>query len=285
MAAEHFLERGFRSFAFVGYRQQEEKKDRRVGFQRRLKAEGFSCACYTKFDLPILRDGGLWGVAEPAFEKWLHALTKPVAVFAYQDFLGWEVAELCLNSKLEVPAEVAIVGVDDDELFCELSHPKLSSVAYPGEAIGYEAARLLASFLDAKKSSSSRRQIFLPPLRIVMRQSSDILALEDQNLNAALRFIRAHEGEPIAVKNVMQAVSISRRSLEQKFRLNLGRSPLQEILRVHTDRARRLLAETKLSIAEIAERSGFVSPERLSVIFKKKGGISPRQYRMKYSAI
>lgn len=277
MVAEHFLERGFRHFAFVGYRQQAEEKDRKVEFQNCIRRAGYDCSVYTRFDLPIYRRGAVWGGGEQEFQKWLTKLPKPLAVFAYHDLLAWEIAEVCTRSNLKIPEEVSIVGADNDQLFCELSSPSLSSVSYPAERIGWEAARTLDRLLKRKRIE--RKAVYFPPIAVALRKSSDIVADADPQLARALSFIQEHAGEPIRVKEMLSMVQLSRRSLEQKFKQQLGRSPLQEILRVRVAKASYLLAETKLPVAKIATMSGFSNPERLSVVFKEKTGKSPINYR------
>jgi len=177
---------------------------------------------------------------------------------------------------------VAILGVDNDELFCELAHPPLSSIAYSTENIGYEAAHLLEKLMHGKKVPPAN---LFPPIGVVTRRSSDILAINDPDLSSALRFIRSNPSKHISVKNLLDQVHVSRRTLESKFRRILGRSPLDEIVRVRILEAQQLLTQTKLSMVEIARLSGFSNAERLSVVFKKKTGSAPQSYRKKFAAL
>lgn len=282
MAAEYFLERGFRNFAFAGYRQQRYPNDRGESFARTLREAGHGCHTYFRATLPTLRPGGMWGDIDQRGREWLLSLPRPVAILGYQDFLAWEVAELCHSAGLQIPEQVALLGVDNDELFCELSHPPLSSIMYPAERIGYEAARMMDGFFAGKPLRES--QILLPPTGVVTRQSTDIVAIDDPDLAAAIRFIREHAAEGLAVKHILRHVAISRRSLEHKFRSVLKRSPLEEIGRVRLERAQQLLARTDLSMPEVAARSGFSNAERLSVVFRRMTGMTPSAYRKKYNA-
>jgi len=279
MAAEYFLKRGFRNFAFVGYRQQRYPNDRGESFVQALRDAGHSCHTYFRATLPTLRPGGLWGDVDQRGRDWLSALPRPVAVFAYQDFLAWEVAELCHAAALEIPEQVALLGVDNDELFCELSHPPLSSITYPAERIGYEAARMLDGFFAHKPPRETH--LLLPPTGVVTRHSTDIVAIDDPDLAAAVRFIREHAAEGLSVKHVLRHVAVSRRSLEQKFRSVLKRSPLEEIGRVRLEIAQQLLARSDLPMPEVASRAGFSNAERLSVVFRRMTGTTPSQYRRK----
>ncbi|HYF52067.1 MAG TPA: substrate-binding domain-containing protein [Planctomycetota bacterium] len=281
-AAEYFLERGFRNFAFFGYRQQRYPNDRGESFQQTVRKGGHECHTYFRATLPTLRPGGLWGDIDQRGREFLLSLPRPLAVFAYQDFLAWEVAELCHSAGLKIPEEVALLGCDNDELFCELSHPPLSSITYPAERIGYEAARMLDAFLA--KSPPRQKELLLPPTGIVTRQSTDIVAIDDPDLAAAVRFIREHAAEGLAVKHILQHVAVSRRALEHKFRSVLKRSPLEEIGRVRLERAQQLLARTDLPMPEVAARAGFSNAERLSVVFRRMTGVTPSEYRRKYNA-
>ena len=281
MAAEHFLERGFRNFAYVGYRQQRSESARKEWFRATLRRAGYGCHAYTGIDLFALRPGGTWGFRDKKLIAWLTALPKPVAIFLYHDVLAWEILEVCRSIGLRVPEDVALLGADDDELFCDLSQPPLSSIAYPAERIGFAAAGLLDGLL--RRRPAPKKPVLIAPVGVVTRQSTDMVAIEDRELAAAVRFIRQNGSGPIGVKSILNHVQISRRTLEQKFRETLGRSPLDEIIRVRVEQARQLLARTDLSMPEIAARSGFSNAERLSVVFKDKTGISPTQYRKTHS--
>jgi LacI family transcriptional regulator len=280
LAAEHFLERGFKNFAYIGYRQQRRVNDRMAAFEKTLRAAGFGCQTFVDIDFPLFRPGATWGMADKRIRSWLAKLTRPAGVFIYNDYLAWEVLEVCRGIGLHVPEDVALLGTDNDELFADLSHPPLSSIAYPAEKIGFAAAELLDRLM--KKKTVPRAPILIPPIGVVTRQSSDIVAIEDPDLAIAVRYIRANACQPMAVKTILREVSVSRRSLEQKFRRALGRTPHEEIARVRIEQARQLLTHTDLSMPEIARRSGFSNAERLSVVFKYKTGFSPTSYRKKF---
>jgi LacI family transcriptional regulator len=283
LAAEHFLERGFRNFAYIGYRQQRGSAgalSRMNYFQAALKAAGRTCSVFTDLDLPTQRPGGTWGtsgVDDRRLSAWLKQLPKPAAIFCYHDFLAWEILEVCHALRIAVPEEAALLGADDDELFCDLSQPPLSSIAYPAERIGFHAAALLDGLMRGKRAP--RKPVLIAPVGVVTRQSSDIVAIDDPHLAQAVRFIRAHACQPLAVKTLLAQAQVSRRTLEQKFRRALGRTPHEEIVRVRIGHARQLLSRTDLSMPEIAARAGFSNAERLSVVFKEQTGVSPTVYR------
>jgi LacI family transcriptional regulator, galactose operon repressor len=176
-----------------------------------------------------------------------------------------------------MPEQVALAGVDNDDLFCELARPPLSSVAIPAERIGYEAAALLDRLLAGARPP--RQPLLLPPVRLVARQSSDVVALDDPNVAAALRVIRTNAHVALRVADIVRKVPISRRALERRFRQALHRGLGDEIRRVHVDRAKDLLAATDLPVAMVAERSGFCGSGHLCVVFRQDTGQTPTAYR------
>jgi LacI family transcriptional regulator len=187
------------------------------------------------------------------------------------------VLDACRGAGLAIPDEVAVLGVDNDELLCELAAPPLSSVMPNTLRTGYEAAALL----DRMMRGEAVRPVahLIPPVGVVARQSTDVLALDDRAVAQAVRFIREHACEGINVGDVLRGVPLSRRVLEQRFRRLLGRTPREEILQVRLARVKQLLTETDLTLYRVAERTGFEHVEYLSVVFKRETGRTPRQFR------
>ena len=277
LAADHLIDRGFRHFAFVGHRDHAYSVGRETGFRQIIEAAGHRLACYYEprgrtFD-PL---GRLWTLDEN-IHRWIRALPNPVGVFAPNDIWGEQLTEVCRQTGPRVPEDVAIIGVDNDDLFCRLARPSLSSIALPGGRVGYEAAALLDRMLAG--AVPPKQALLLPPLGVVSRRSSDVVAVADPNLVAAVRFIREQGHRPLTAREVLRAVPISRRSLERRFRQELGRTLLQEIHRVHVERTRRLLADTDLPMPVVATRSGFSDAKQLSVRFRQATGLSPTTYR------
>jgi LacI family transcriptional regulator len=200
-----------------------------------------------------------------------------VGILAAYDIRGQRVLDACRGAGLAIPDEVAVLGVDNDELLCELASPPLSSVMPNTLRTGYEAAALL----DRMMRGEAVRPVahLIPPVGVVARQSTDVLALEDRAVAQAVRFIREHACEGINVGDVLQGVTLSRRVLEQRFRRLLGRTPREEILQVRLARVKQLLTETDLTLYQVAERTGFEHVEYLSVVFKRETGRTPRQFR------
>ncbi|HEV7298318.1 MAG TPA: XylR family transcriptional regulator [Tepidisphaeraceae bacterium] len=226
------------------------------------------------------------GQAEPSDDdlmEWLRSLPKPVGVLAANDVLGHRVAAMCQHLQIGVPDRVALVGVDNEELLCRMTHPPLSSVAIPHERIGYEAAALLHRAMSGQDVPTAR--VTLPPLGVVVRQSSEVLAAGDADLTTAVRFIRDRAGDPITVRDVLDQVPASRRSLERRFKKLYGRTLLQEIRRVRLTRVRDLLAHTDQSLKQVARRSGFRSVRRLHMVFTAEVGMTLAAYRRQFRSM
>jgi LacI family transcriptional regulator len=199
---------------------------------------------------------------------------------ACNDDRARQVMEACKIAGLHVPEEVAIIGVDNDDLVCNLSHPPLSSIALNFERSGYEAAELLDKLMTGEKMADQR--IVVRPTHIVTRQSTDILAIEDREVAKAVRFIRQHSKEPIQVSDVVDAVLVSRRSLYHQFRRVLGRSPNEEIRRTRVEQIVRMLVETNLPVSKIAFALGYSSVAHIARYFRQEKGMNLQSYRKLY---
>lgn len=280
LAAVHLSERGFRHFGFVGHPHHFYSTEREAGFRQALGSEGGPIACYYEHAAKSYRQRGRLLALNTGLQCWLRALPQPAGVFACHDVWGLQVVEACRLTGLRVPEDVAVVGVDNDDLLCELARPSLSSIIVPAERIGYEAAGLLERRLAAGKVS--RQPLLIPPVGVVTRQSSDVLAVDDPEVTAAMRFIRDHGHLTFGVEDVLHAVPVSRRSLERRFRAIFHRGIGDEIRRVHLERAKALLATTPLSMAEVAEQAGFSSVHYLSRVFRQETGQTPTVYRRQF---
>ena len=281
LGAEHLLERGFRQFAFCGFNGADYSDARRDMFARRINEAGFRCHIFQ--DPQKLRDATTLEYEEHGLKyedriaRWLEDLPKPVGLMSCNDIRGQQVLTACRAVGLAVPDEIAVIGVDNDDVLCELSDPPLSSIVPNSERIGYQAAALLDQMMAGKKPPAEA--ITVEPSGIVTRRSTEVLAIQDRHIASAARFIREHACEGIDVSNVLKVVPLSRSALERRFAACLGRSPKEEILRVRLDRAKQLLAQTEIPLSLVAERIGIEHAEYLNVIFKKKTGLTPGQYR------
>jgi LacI family transcriptional regulator len=280
LAAEHLLDHGFRHFAYCGYDKLLWSEERGVGFGKRIQKAGFE----TDFYKPTLRAAkGKVFYEQTVIANWLKSLPKPLGLFACNDDRAQNVLEACKIENLEVPEEIAVIGVDDDRLVCEVSEPELSSIRLNNERGGYEAAELLSMLMEGKKIP--HQEIVVEPTGIVTRKSTDQLAIEDPDLADAIRFIREHAKEVIQVSDVVEQVPMSRRSLERSFRKILNRSVFEEIKRVHVEHFARMLLDTNMTISQIATCLGHGSAQNISRYFREAKGISPLAYRKKHGRI
>ena len=276
MAAEHFLDKGFREFGFCGFDDMFWSRERRHFFAARLQASGYTPRVYQQARHKSQR---AWENEKAYLVDWIKGLPKPVGILACNDDRGQHVTEACKIADLRVPDDVAILGVDNDVLVCDLSDPPLSSIALNTEEAGYAAAKLLADLMGGEPMNGQR--VVVEPTHIVERQSTNVLAVEDAEVAQAIRFIRANVDRPVKVNDVAQAVAISRRMLERRFRRILQRSVNEEIKQVKIKRCVQLLFETDLSISEIATTMGFSSMDHISRYFRTAIGMSLSAYRRK----
>jgi len=274
MAAEHLLERGFRHFGYCGFDDIYWSDQRGNSFIARIEEAGFKTSLYKQ---PKSRANRLWFREEAILAKWLRGLPKPVGIMACNDDRGQHITEACANAKLDVPYEVAIIGVDNDDQVCDISYPSLSSVALDIEKAGFRTSELLNKMMAGRKMKP--QTVIVQPNRVVMRQSTNIIAVEDKLVSQALTYIHHNAKRLIQVEDVIKNLSVSRRNLHDKFMKTLGRSVYDEIKRVRIDLISQMLIETDLSISDIALSLGYDNTNHIARYFKQKMGISPVDYR------
>ncbi len=280
MAAEHLVGRGLRHFAFCGFVGCAWALHREEAFCRYLKERGYHCLPH-QIDLAnwMQRPGWIenWEDEQPILMRWLKSLPKPVGLMACNDICGREVLQACAAAGLRVPDDVAVVGVDNDELMCELSSPSLSSVALDLEKAGYEAARLLDNLMSGQLTGG--HLVHVEPVYVVSRLSTEVIVQDDTHIASALRFIRNHAARPIGVPDVVEHLGVSRRTLERKFSRALGRSIAAEITQSRLERAKRLLLETDMPSHRVAVGAGFGSVKTFNRVFRRAAGVPPRSFR------
>jgi LacI family transcriptional regulator len=279
LGAEHFLERGFEHFGFCGFSNEPWACERRDGFVEALKLAGRTCDL---FDVEYPGDvTPLWDAKQTAaLAAWLEQVPKPAAVMSCVDMRAFQVMGAAQAAGLLVPEEVALLGVNNDSIRCDLSDPPLSSVAPNPFQSGYQAAELLDRMMRGEHVEAGTTRI--EPLGVITRPSTDVLAIHDRSVATALSVIREHACHGISVEEVGRRASASRSQLEKKFRRYLGRSPQAEIRRVQMAKIKHLLLETDFPLKKIAELTGFEHMEYLSVVFKRLTGHTPGAYRKKF---
>jgi LacI family transcriptional regulator len=273
LAAEHLGEIGYRNFAFCGDLRFRWSENRRIAFERELADRGHPIEV---FELPATLGRGGVSAENERLGRWLAGLPKPVAVFACYDILARRVIESCHDLAIDVPEHVAVLGVDDDELLCRLSTPSLSSIIPDARGAGRLAAELLDSVMAGRHVA---REHLLVPRGVALRQSTDVVSVDDPVVTAAARFIRENISRGIKVEDVAAATQVSRRMLEQRFARSWVRTPHEEIVRAQFRLVEDLLKNTELKLAAIARRCGFKHPEYMTAAFTKRYGQSPSEWR------
>ncbi|HAO79906.1 MAG TPA: hypothetical protein DCQ92_13225 [Verrucomicrobia subdivision 3 bacterium] len=278
MAAEHLLERGFKRFAFCGLAstllEQTPWSERRFeSFSKRIVEAGFEPPPIYVLQQP----GSDWRTSRQGLADWLAKLPRPVGIMACNDDCGTQVAEACKVAGIVVPDAAGIIGADNDEVICGLSDPPLTSIAVNFERAGYESAQALDRLM--RQSKKIPNKIHVRATHVVARRSTDIWAVDDAALAKALTCIRDRGGKALTVNEVAQAAGVSRRALERRFRQQMGGSVLREIRRQRTDQIARLLVETNLPVARIAESSGFADAQHFARYFRATRKMSPLAFR------
>jgi LacI family transcriptional regulator len=294
LGVQHFMERGFHNLAYCGdpgFAWSNARRDRYRELTLSAERNFFEYQSNHRYD-PTFD----WEQEKERLGRWLATLPRPVAIMACYDFQAQQVLDACRQSGVAVPEAVAVLGVDNDRLICELSEPSLSSIVQNTHGTGYEAARLLDEMMDARTGTPKKRRslkvnpegrirhpteppLLTKPRGIVIRESTDTLAIDDDEISQALQYIRRHANSNIRVSDILKTLSLSRRSLEHRFKKLIGRTPHEEIQRVRLNSVKRLLSETELSISAIAERSGYEHGEYMTAVFRRVMGQTPTEYR------
>ncbi|BBO33333.1 DNA-binding transcriptional regulator [Lacipirellula parvula] len=282
LAAESFLDTGFRNFAYIGYPGVDFSDYRCDAYCEYLNSRGMDVSVYAppqsrqqKSDVLAWESRG--ELEGDAIAEWLQSLPRPAAVFACNDVRGRQVIDACSRSDLSVPEEIAVIGVDDDEVICELSNPPLSSVQPDTLRLGYEGAALLDAMMDGHLAPSET--VYIPPKGVSRRLSSEATAVNDREVAAAMRLIRDHACEGVTVQDLVQRLNVSRSTLERRFHAVFGRSPAMEIERVRMSRAKMLLIGTRYKLSKIAATTGYGTASQFATAFKRHTGFTPGKFR------
>jgi LacI family transcriptional regulator len=278
LGAQELIERGLKRLAFCGIppsRITGWSEQRQSAYENYAREAGVPCSVFPGG----ASSSGSAAKVHKQLSEWLKLLEKPVGLMACYDVRARHVLTACWESGLLVPEDVAVLGVDNDELMCELTSPTLSSIEQGSRTIGFQAAALLDQLMSGRKAESMKYVI--PPEGIVTRRSSDALAIKDTDVAAALRFIRQRACEGIQVHDVVRAVAISRSALAARFKAVTGRTIHAEIQRVQIDRARQLVVTTDLPLNQVARQAGFDYLQHLITIFRRHTGLTPGEYRVR----
>ena len=285
MAARHFIEHRFSNFAFCGYDGRSYSDGRRDGFVRSLRLNHFDCHCYPtppsalkNFENSVVMSERFGSPADARqILKWLKKLPKPIALFCAHDMRAYQVCEICRANGIRVPEEVAILGVDDDELVCNFTNPPISSIDQNPIGIGYAAAKTLQKMFDSPGTVPD--VIRVKPIKLSERGSTRIYPINPSWLSDALVFIRANISKRISAADVYSHVGRSHTLVDNAFKKTLGTSVQKEISRTRLNEARRLLDSTPMPLSKIADACGYSSLQYFSTSFLKAFGKSPSAFR------
>jgi LacI family transcriptional regulator len=275
MALEHFRSRLLEHFACYSPRIGRYSDGRAAAFRDVVEKAGYRCQMYPP---PEETSGKAAGVERERLAAWLASLPKPVGILAADPYPARQLVEVCSWKGMVVPDEIAILSGDEDELLCNVLSPQISSIELASHRIGHEACQVLNEMMLTGIVPARPR--LLPPLRICARRSTEHVAIEDRELSSLVKMIWERATDGIQVPDLVRAATMSRRTLEQRFRDLLGRTPAEEIRRVRVEKARQLIVTTSLSVSAIALACGFSSGPYMSQAFKKRFGITPSELRI-----
>jgi len=279
LAVDHFLEQGFRRFAFCGTPRGENRNqdDRCALFEGQVKDKGFHCHTYEHPEAPFRS----WDSEQRHITRWLKSLPTPIAIMTCHDDRGQQVIDASLRAALAVPDEVAILGVDNDPFLCNLSTPQLSSIDVYPERIGYEAAALLHRLM--RGGSPPTKPLLFDPRGLVVRRSTDVTVVSDPHVAEVARLIRDNAVKPVSIEQLLSDIPVSRSALFRRFKEHLGRSPKKELSRVRMERAKALLTNSSLSVEEVARQTFQTDSKHFISVFRKATGMTPLVYRRQRS--
>jgi LacI family transcriptional regulator len=276
MAAEHFTNCGLRQFAYFSYGESWWIEIHREAFLKVLREQGYGCTVYeppsSEQRIPVWHER-----QRPRVIKWLNSLPRPIGIYAAGDFHAVRLLHMCRDLNIAVPEEMAVLSVGNDPVICETVHPTLSSIDYNARRVGFEAAQMLHQMMEGKRPKED--VIYIPPSHVAVRQSTDLMVIDDPDVVQASRYIRENACMGIDVSRVAEVLGLSRSVLERRFHYYLGRTPKEEIMRIRLERAKMLLAQTSKTGAQIARQSGFSSLAYFTRAFRREVGMTPQTYR------
>jgi len=277
-AAEYFLDLKFSNFAFVGQVNDASwSEERKITFCESLAKSGFSCAVYPRLSQSARKD---FSLEQALLCTWLRSLPKPVAILVANDVRARQVLDSCMKAGVTVPQEAAVLGVDNDEMLCETTHPQLSSIQMSTEHAGFEAARVLDEMMRGSRRGKSHQTIISYGFsHLVTRRSTETIQIPDALVARATEFIRINAGITVTVEDIVKHLGASRRSLETRFKAVMGRTVYAEIMRVRLERVQTLLRQSAMAVEEIADSCGFASASHLGTLFKLHFNTTPAAYR------
>ncbi len=277
IGADYFIKKGFTNFAFYGFSDIVWSRERAEGFEERVSRSGHEVHY---FEHKKARSSELWYYKPSSLSRWLKSLPKPIALMSCDDNQGQHITEACRNLGIRIPEEVAVLGVDNDEMICDLSDPPLSSIALDTEKGGFEAAKLMDHMI--KNGSQFHYDIIVEPLQVITRHSTDIYATNDHHIAASLKYIHQNIDKNLNVDEVVKQVPLSRRALEKRFLEITGYPIYKYIFNLRIEKFTQKLLDTDMSVFEIALDMGLNDSKNIARQFRQVKGCSPSEFRNKY---
>ncbi len=278
MAASFFIRKGYKAFAYYGFLDTVWMRERGEGFRDTVADHGYPVYV---LDDDGQMSGGQWNFDAERVSRWLLDLPKPVALFACDDYYALQITEVCKMYNIDIPGDIAVLGVDNDNLLCNISDPSLSSIELDVENGGYEVGKLLHQFIEKKITAPV--DVIIKPVRIVARGSTERFAVSDKYIGQVLDYIDENYRNPLSVDDLIRIIPYSRRVLEKKFKGETGMSVYQYIQQQRIDKFASLLIATHLPLVEAAANAGFTDYKNISRIFVKMKGRKPLQYRKRFA--
>jgi LacI family transcriptional regulator len=279
LGADYFLKKGFTNFAFYGFNDIVWSRERAEGFEDRLRLRGHKVHY---FEHKKARSTELWYYKPSSLSRWLKSLPKPIGLMTCDDNQGQHITEACRHVGIRIPEEVAVLGVDNDEMICDLSDPPLSSIALDVEKGGYDAAKLLDHMI--KHGTAKYYDIIVKPMQVITRHSTDIYATNDDHIASSLKYIHQNIEKNLHVDEVVKQVPLSRRALEKRFLEITGYPIYKYIFNLRIEKFTQKLLDTDMSVFEIALDMGLNDSKNIARQFRQAKGCSPSVYRNKYVA-
>jgi LacI family transcriptional regulator len=282
LGAEHLLERNFKNFVWAPFCDDAVNEERFQGFASSVRAAGFECVqllpVNTRRTTRLSRHVN-WTLRRRWVIHTIRSLRYPLGIFCYNDCVAADIVDACIEAGIQIPDQAAVLGVDNDPVICDCVQVPLSSVRHDLEGMAYEAAALLDSLINGDPPPKTPKRI--APKGVVTRKSTEVLAVEDPKVSAALRYIQGNFPRgSLSVDDVVIHTRLPRRTLERAFRDELRRTILHEILRVRINHAQKLLETTALSVTDVSVQSGFASLNHFFRVFHGRTGLTPRGFRL-----
>jgi len=274
LAAAYLLSLGLPQFGFVGRANDYPSVVRAKGFEETIKATGGKCYIF----LGRAQTDDAVPTASPSdLQNWIQQLPTPIGLLASSDIVGSQILSICTKFKIAVPKEVAILGVGNDDLWCNISNPPMTSIALATQRIGFDGGQMLASLMDGKQLEKDT--ILIPPVAVIPRQSSALHSIQDQDVAAAVSYIALHTKDQLHVADVLHNIPVSRSSLDQRFVRLLGHTPAHEIRHAKVELAKTMLSQTQEQMPTIAVTAGFINAKQFTATFHREVGMTPTAYR------